>query len=164
MREGKIEQVGSPRQIYDRPATPFVYEFLGSANRLACQVQAGRIDVAGGWFEPPYGIAIADGPACLFVRPHDLAVQPAGRVAEGMPAVLTSVMTTGPTYRLQLKLEQGDAEVEAEMAKSRFDALGLAPGASVRLRPMEFGLFSADPADPAVATPIDLHQPQAAVA
>jgi sulfate transport system ATP-binding protein len=54
MREGKIERVGSPRQIYDRPATPFVYEFLGCANRLACQVQAGRIDVAGGWFEPPF--------------------------------------------------------------------------------------------------------------
>ena len=164
MRDGKIEQVGSPRQIYDRPATPFVYEFLGSANRLPCRVQGGRIDLAGGWFEPPYGTGIGDGPACLFVRPHDLAVERAGRVAEGMPAVLTSVMTTGPTYRLQLKLLQGDADVEAEMAKSRFDALGLAPGASVRLRPMEFGLFSADPADPAVATPIDLHQPQAAVA
>ena len=48
MREGNIEQIGSPRQIYDRPATPFVFEFLGSANRLPCQVQAGRIDVAGG--------------------------------------------------------------------------------------------------------------------
>ena len=164
MREGRIEQIGSPRQIYDRPATPFVYEFLGSANRLPCHVHTGRVGVAGGWFEPPYGIAIADGPACLFVRPHDLAVQPAGRVAEGMPAVLTSVMTTGPTYRLQLKLEQAEAEVEAEMAKSRFDALGLAPGASVRLRPLEFGLFPADPAGSTVAAPTDLHQPQAAVA
>jgi sulfate transport system ATP-binding protein len=163
MREGKIEQVGTPRQIYDRPATPFVYEFLGSANRLPCRVQAGRIDVAGGWFEPPYGIGIGDGPACLFVRPHDLAVERAGR-APGMPAVLTSVMTTGPTYRLQLRLERADAEVEAEMAKTRFDALGLAPGASVRLRPLEFGLFPTDPTGPAVAVPIDLHQPQAAVA
>ncbi len=164
MRESRIEQIGSPRQIYDRPATPFVYEFLGSANRLPCHVQGGRIDVAGGWFEPPFGISIADGPACLFVRPHDLAVQPAGRVAEGMPAVLTSVMTTGPTYRLQLKLEQGDAEVEAEMAKSRFDALGLAPSASVRLRPLEFGLFPADPGSSTGAPPADLRQPQAAVA
>jgi hypothetical protein len=54
------------------------------------------------------------------VRQHDLAVQPAARVAEGIAAVLTSVMTTGATYRLQLKLIQGDTEVEAEMAKSRF--------------------------------------------
>ena len=51
MRDGQIEQIGSPRQIYDRPATPFVYEFLGSANRLACRVRAGLVDVAGGRFE-----------------------------------------------------------------------------------------------------------------
>ena len=53
MNEGRIEQVGSPREIYDQPATPFVYEFLGSANRLPCQVQAGRVDVAGGWSSRP---------------------------------------------------------------------------------------------------------------
>jgi sulfate/thiosulfate transport system ATP-binding protein len=53
MREGKIEQIGSPREIYDRPATPFVYEFLGSANRLPCRVRAGLVDVAGGRFDPP---------------------------------------------------------------------------------------------------------------
>jgi sulfate/thiosulfate transport system ATP-binding protein len=140
MRESRIEQIGSPREIYDRPATPFVYEFLGSANRLPCHVRAGRIDVAGGRFEAPFGNGIADGPAWLFVRPHDLAVEPAGR-AHGIAAALTAVMTTGPTFRLQLKLEQADAEVEAEMAKTRFDALRLVPGAQVRLTPLEFGLF-----------------------
>ena len=91
-------------------------------------------------------------------------VEPAGR-AQGMPAVLASVMTTGPTFRLQLRLEQTDAE--AEMAKTRFDALGLAPGVAVRLRPQEFGLFPADAADPAVAVPIartTLQHREAAVA
>ena len=116
--------------------------------------------------EPPYGIRIADGPAWLFVRPHDLEVEPTGR-AQGMPAVLTSVVTTGPTYRLQLTLEQADAEVEAEMAKIRFDALGLAPGASVRLRPLEFGLVPADGAASAMVVPTartGFHRRQAAVA
>jgi sulfate transport system ATP-binding protein len=153
MREGRIEQVGTPRQIYDRPATPFVYEFLGSANRLPCHVQAGRIDAAGGRFEPPYGIAIADGPACLYVRPHDLLVERAGR-RQGMAAVLIAVVTTGPTYRLQLKLDHTDAEIEAEMAKTRFDALGLAPGTPVVLRPLEFGLFSTAGSEPAAAHPL----------
>ncbi|HZA67182.1 MAG TPA: TOBE-like domain-containing protein [Geminicoccaceae bacterium] len=166
MREGRIEQIGSPRQIYDRPATPFVYEFLGSANRLPCRVRAGLVDVAGGRFDPPYGVGIADGAAILFVRPHDLAVEPVGR-AQGMPATLTSVMTTGPTFRLQLKLDQSDGEVEAEMAKSRFDALGLALGVPVALRPLEFGLFSAaepDPAEVSHAPPLDLRRHEAAAA
>jgi sulfate transport system ATP-binding protein len=154
MREGQIEQIGSPREIYDRPATPFVYEFLGSANRLSCQVQAGVVDVAGGRFAPPLGMAVADGAAWLFVRPHDLAVEPAGwGRAQGMRAVLSSVMTTGPTFRLQLKLEESEAEVEAEMAKSRFDALGLAPGAPVTLRPQEFGLFAASESSHGVVGP-----------
>ena len=81
-----------------------------------------------------------------------------------MPATLTSAMTTGPTFRLRLKLEQAETEVEAEMAKIRFEALGLTPGASVRLRPLEFGLFPADPGAPAAAVPIEASQRQAAVA
>jgi sulfate/thiosulfate transport system ATP-binding protein len=153
MRESRIEQIGSPREIYDRPATPFVYEFLGSANRLPCHVRAGLIDVAGGRFAAPFGGGIADGPAWLFVRPHDLAVEPAGR-AQGMAAALSSVVTTGPTFRLQLRLEQADVEVEAEMAKSRFDALGLAPGALVTLRPSEFGLFPANEAEFPTPAPV----------
>ena len=148
MREGRIEQIGSPRMIYDRPATPFVYDFLGSANLLPCRIRAGLIDVAGGRFEAPYGIPIADGPAWLFVRPHDLEVEPVGR-ARGMPAIVSAVVTTGPSFRVQLKLELADVEVEAEVARGRFDALGLRAGASVVLRPLTFGLFPADGADPA---------------
>jgi TOBE-like domain len=63
------------------------------------------------------------------------------------------VITTGPTFRLQLKLERADAEVEAEMAKSRFDMLGLTPGALVTLRPRDFGVFPASPADISAAAP-----------
>ena len=59
-----------------------------------------------------------------------------------------SVVTTGPTYRLQLKLDRADAAIEAEMAKSRFDALGLAPNCAVMLR-LEFGLFAAPQAESA---------------
>jgi sulfate transport system ATP-binding protein len=164
MRESRIEQIGSPREIYDRPATPFVYEFLGSANRLPCQVQARLIEVAGGRLEAPFGADIADGPAWLFVRPHDLEIERVGR-AQGMAARLVSVMTTGPTFRLQLKLERADAEVEAEMAKSRFDMLGLAPGALVTLRPREFGVFPAPLTDvPAAVPEIDDRELHAAVA
>ncbi len=56
MREARIEQIGSPREIYDHPATPFVYEFLGSANRLPCRVRAGFVEVAGGRFAAPPGL------------------------------------------------------------------------------------------------------------
>jgi len=41
MNEGRIEQVGSPNQIYEKPKTPFVYDFLGEANKFDCEVEDG---------------------------------------------------------------------------------------------------------------------------
>jgi hypothetical protein len=75
---------------------PFVGEFLGSAKPPACRVEAGFVDVACGRFESPFGIGIADGPASLFVRPHDLALEPAGR-AQGTrtPAKMSPSPRTG---------------------------------------------------------------------
>ena len=75
MREARIEQIGSPREIYDRPATPFVYEFLGSANRLPPRARRagrcrGRLPIRPTASASPTA-------AMLFVRPHDLAVEPA---------------------------------------------------------------------------------------
>ncbi len=86
MRDGRIEQVGSPRQIYDRPQTPFVYEFLGSANRIPCRVRDGWIEVEGARWPAPAGHAAGEGDALLFVRPHDLAV--ARGFTDGIPARL----------------------------------------------------------------------------
>jgi hypothetical protein len=61
-----------------------------------------------------------------------------------------------PGLLVQLKLERADAEAEAEMAKTRFDALGLAPGTPITLRPLEFGLFPTAECNPAVANPLVL--------
>ena len=47
MNEGRIEQIGSPEEVYDHPATPFVYEFLGHANRFECVVEGGSAFVCG---------------------------------------------------------------------------------------------------------------------
>ena len=86
MRAGRIEQVGSPRAIYDHPQTPFVYEFLGSANRLPCRVRDGWIELEGARWPAAAGHAAGEGEALLFVRPQDLAV--ARGFTDGIPARL----------------------------------------------------------------------------
>ena len=48
MEQGELVQVGSPQDVYDRPGSPFVYDFLGGANRVACRVAGGRVLVAHG--------------------------------------------------------------------------------------------------------------------
>ena len=105
MREGRIEQIGSPREIYGRPQTPFTAEFLGAANLLEVEVReegggwvaalAGGVDVP---VEPP-----ADGkPGArrLVLRQEDLALEkePAGRDV-ALPARVATVVYQGALSR-----------------------------------------------------------------
>jgi sulfate transport system ATP-binding protein len=164
MRDGGIEQVGSPRAIYDHPQTQFVYEFLGSANRIPCRVREGWIEVEGARWPAPADHAVGDGDALLFVRPQDLAL--ARGFTDGIPARLDSVVTTGPAYRLVCKFGQAQLSVEVELTRSRFDALHLRPGAPVVLQPQEFGLFPAGDVESAasVSVPEAMSRPREAVA
>src|SRR6266850_132731 len=62
MSEGHIEQIGTPRVVYDDPATPFVYEFLGNANRLECRIDGGTVEIAGTRLSLHQAAGLADGP------------------------------------------------------------------------------------------------------
>ncbi len=75
MRDGRIEQVGTPDEIYHAPATPYGFEFIGRANVLQGEVRRGEFHVDGLRVAAP---DVADGPARLYVRPHDLALADAG--------------------------------------------------------------------------------------
>ena len=86
MRQSRIEQIGSPRQIYDRPATPFVYEFLGSANRLPCQVRAGRSTSPAAASRRRSGPASPTArPGCSCARTTSRSSRPAARTAWRQP-------------------------------------------------------------------------------
>ena len=75
MHEGRVEQVGSPAEIYDEPATPFVAGFVGSANVLHGQVRDGHVHL--GAIRIGGAAHLADGSAATaFVRPHDVRVRP----------------------------------------------------------------------------------------
>lgn len=76
MNHGRVEQVGSPQDVYDHPQTSFVYEFLGTANRLQGKVDATGF-VADGASSPIAAHAHFSGRALAYVRPHDLALYPA---------------------------------------------------------------------------------------
>ncbi|MBO0662315.1 sulfate/molybdate ABC transporter ATP-binding protein [Jiella flava] len=82
MSQGRIEQVGTPDEIYDQPASPFVYAFIGDSSELSVRVDRGAVyleDAALALVAPD----LPDGPARLFLRPHDLTItdDPAGAIA-----------------------------------------------------------------------------------
>ena len=74
MSEGKIEQIGTPDEIYDMPSSPFVFSFIGEANKLSVNINSGQI-----WLDEHFvDLAVGDipsGPAQLFFRPHDVEVK-----------------------------------------------------------------------------------------
>jgi sulfate transport system ATP-binding protein len=109
---GTIEQIGTPDEILDRPATPFVAGFVGEAVRLP-------VDAAREWIRlGPYSMRTptenAAGPADLFVRPRDLIV--ADDPQAGTPARVIAVRRTGPARRAELFLAEGLPTVEIELS------------------------------------------------
>src|SRR5690606_11616000 len=106
---GRIEQLATPAEAYDRPASPFVYSFVGAVNRLRGRRRGDRVE-AGGLLLPPGG-ALPDADALdVYVRPEDL------RLGEGgWDAVVVDAQRSGPRLRVRARLQGGqgqDVEVE----------------------------------------------------
>ncbi|SEK64630.1 sulfate transport system ATP-binding protein [Pseudoxanthomonas sp. GM95] len=135
LSKGRIEQVGTPAQVYDQPASPFVYGFVGEANRVAGTKAGGQLQVQGLQLEVPAGSRAPDGPVSLFVRPQDLRLVEAGQA--GWSATVSSVQRSGPRLRLHVQLGDG-TPLELELPAS---AQVPQPGQPVLLQPAFFGVF-----------------------
>ncbi len=144
MNRGAIEQVGTPTAIYDNPATPFVYRFLGNVNRLPCSMRDGfalvgglRMTLKGTGSESVSGTE-----GIAFVRPHeiDLVAEPA---EAGVPATVRHSVVLGPMVRVELEAED-EGIIEAEISRPRYRALGFAKGSRVRIVPRKAEVFLDD--------------------
>ncbi len=119
MNHGRIEQVGAPDEVYDHPATSFVFEFLGHVNRLPLPGQRDGIGLA---------------------RPHEVAVLPVP--GDGtLAARLTHSATIGPVARLEFALAEDARVVNVEMPRDAFRALGLKSGGVAYLKPSRLRQF-----------------------
>lgn len=139
MNEGRIEQQGSPDEVYDHPATPFVLQFLGDVNLFHGRLGHGP------------GAPAGDG-EIAYVRPHELQVLE--RPEEGSIAVtLAQALTVGPNTRLEFKRADEAGYVDVELPRAEYlalrERLGLKPGAALHLKPRRVTTFSDELADPA---------------
>jgi sulfate transport system ATP-binding protein len=143
MNEGRIEQVGTPDEVYEQPATPFVYQFLGDVNLFHGRVQNGRAAI-GGWQVPlPEDLKLGGDQAMVYVRPHDLDILKATDADAGgaLNAVLTQFATIGPRVRLDLKRTDSDESIHAEISRDSFLELRVGIGDRVSVRPRRHRLF-----------------------
>jgi sulfate transport system ATP-binding protein len=141
MDRGRIEQTGAPQEVYDHPATPFVYEFLGHVNRFDCFLRGGGVDVCGTRFEVSGAESVLDGPSIAYVRPHDLELSTFG--GAGVPAIVRYVTAAGPVAHVELSLDGRAGVIEAELARSRLQELAFKVGDSVQVSARAARIFPA---------------------
>ena len=142
MNRGRIEQIGSPQEVYDAPATPFVYQFLGNINLFHGRVHAGwarvgelRVQV------PEYGDT-EHSPAMAYVRPHDIDLlrEPEDEDST-LVATISRVSQMGSLERLELARTPGGEIAEVEMTRERYVADPLQPGDLVFVKPRQLRVF-----------------------
>jgi sulfate transport system ATP-binding protein len=167
LRAGRIEQLGTPAELYDEPNSAFAMGFLGAVNRLDCTVREGQVLLLGETLPvPPASLAGArppDGAAMALVRPHDVRIVGSAEPAAAR-ALVRSIAVVGA--RLQIGLERAGKSIEIEADRDRPDAPRLFPGAPVRLAFRRMRVFARDavgaaapgapPSGSAGATPIEL--------
>ena len=134
MRSGDIEQIGTPEELYQRPASAFVAEFVGLTNPVRGFVTGGRLSVFG--LPLPVVREVADGPVLVYLRPEDILLSP-----EGVPATVLGTSFLGALRRTRVRLDDGTELAvqhgarESPVAGERV-ALALA-GTAVTVEPLQ---------------------------
>jgi len=129
MDRGRIEQVGSPNEVYENPANAFVYQFLGDVNLFP-----GRVD----------------GPSVGFVRPHELEIVPWPETQNGdmlngtVAATIRYIAAAGPVVRLELLRDDNGSSLDVEISRERFRDAALRVGDKVGVTPRNLRVFGKD--------------------
>jgi putative spermidine/putrescine transport system ATP-binding protein len=133
MQDGRIEQLGPPTEVYSRPATSFVAEFVGLTNRLAGEVRGGKVTVRGVTV-PLVDPAVPDGRAIALVRPEAVSLA-AGQAAVSGPLTGTVIAVTflGAVSRVTVALS--DTTVMAQLATTEAAALTAGSQVTLAIRP-----------------------------
>ena len=158
MNGGKVEQVGSPQDVWDHPASPFVYGFLGDVNLFHGRAHEGEVHLEGMQIDSPEHAGAQNARALAYVRPHDLDVRryspgegldPAGR-ARGVVVQLSRAIVVGPIARLELvpvddnkpsDNARDDSIIEAQIPAQQFRDLGLREGETLVVTPQRARVF-----------------------
>jgi sulfate transport system ATP-binding protein len=146
MNAGHIEQEGTPEEVYDHPATPFVFDFLGNVNLFHGRVEAGRANLGPLEIPAPDHREYESAPACGYVRPHDLEIMREAEVGEPLIlARIVQISAAGPRARVKMVRSDGGDAIEAEISKVRYQNLGLRLGEEVFVKPLAIRLFVGNP-------------------
>jgi sulfate transport system ATP-binding protein len=144
LRNGRIEQIGTPEEIYDHPASPFVYDFLGNVNLFSGRVREGTVIIGETEFAVEETAGETDTDAVAFVRPHDIRITREAGGQKTFPARILRCNAAGPVANLELERLDGGGLFAAQLSKEEFQQLQPKAGEQVFVELKNVKVFSED--------------------
>jgi sulfate/thiosulfate transport system ATP-binding protein len=143
MDQGQIQQIGHPDDVYADPATPFVYDFIGHANRFEGMVKGGKLSLDGVVIDCPTADA-SDGKVWVYVRPHHITLSPVG-TSGTITAQILQRLPAGSVHRLEVSSPVAPSAVEIDLPLTTDLPEGMGPGMPIGLKLTRFKLFPIKP-------------------
>ena len=140
MNHGRVEQIGTPEEVYHHPANAFVYNFLGNVNLFHSRVEQGKAYLGEIPIELPADSAQDAKSVTVFVRPHLLEIEHHRNGGDNFHAKVTHINAAGPLVKVELVTDWG-APIHAEISHGRYSTLGLKRDDDVFVRPRERKVF-----------------------
>jgi sulfate transport system ATP-binding protein len=146
MNKGRIEQIGSPHQIYNEPATSFAYSFIGNVNEFRGRVEGSFVRVGDDLLPHRRTDLADDTPVVAFARPHDTEIVLDGAAGIGITAKVNRILASGAVSRVELVANGAAREgrmdyFEVELTPAEINALNLTAGTRVRINSRRLSVF-----------------------
>ncbi|QEL15313.1 sulfate/molybdate ABC transporter ATP-binding protein [Limnoglobus roseus] len=142
MNAGKIEQAGTPQEVFDHPANAFVMDFLGQVNVFHGRVHEGKAIVGDLEFDLPSHRE--DGPTKVFVRPHELDLATQANGVASMHATVKHIVPAGAVTRVLVSVVETGLELNVDLPPYRSAELKLKKGDAVFVLPRKVRVFEPD--------------------
>jgi len=140
MNQARIEQIGTPDEVFHNPATEFVMDFLGNVNFFHGRIEQGKAVFGPLVLDPPGSIKEDGRPVRLFVRPHELEIRTTSDGRPSFRAKVSRIRSAGPVVKIEVITEAGEV-VNVEMPHDQFRSSDIVTGSDVFVTPHDVRLF-----------------------
>jgi sulfate transport system ATP-binding protein len=144
LRNGGIEQIGTPEEIYDHPASPFVYDFLGQVNLFSGRKKDGTVVIGDAEFAAPATAGELDTETVAFVRPHDIRITREAGGSKTFAAKILRSNAAGPVANLELERLTDGGHFTAQLSKEEYQLLQPKAGEEVFVELKNVKVFGDD--------------------
>jgi sulfate/thiosulfate transport system ATP-binding protein len=144
MNQGRVEQTGSPLEVFENPANAFVMDFLGNVNVFQAQVRNGRAVMGSMELAFPEYAQHEERSATLYVRPHELQIERSPNGGGSLKARVDRINAAGPVTKVFLSTLDTGVGLNVEVSAERSDQLALKTGEMVYVAPRKVRAFTPD--------------------